>query len=47
MPHLNGIEASLLMKEYLISEIGLSEEELPAIIGLTGDTGSRMSLNVG
>ena len=45
MPQMGGREASLLMKQYLLEKVQLSEDKLPPIIGLTGAaTGSIISV---
>ena len=45
MPRVGGLEAAVAIKKYLLEEQKITEEDLPALIGLTANDVSFASFN--
>jgi CheY-like chemotaxis protein len=45
MPRIGGLEAAVAIKEYLLKEQNIPEQDLPALIGLTANDISFASFN--
>ena len=45
MPHIGGVEAAVIIRDYLLNEMKLPETDLPTVIGLTANDVSGRSIN--